>query len=83
MTDQRPDDLSFPTGEVDTTGQPLDTEQVMPPQQVPMDDAAGGPQADDDTFEDDGGADSDIAGKDQDDLDAEDLEGDTRQPGVE
>jgi len=79
VTDQR----SFPTGEVDTAGQPLATEQVMPPQQAPMNDAAGGPQTDADGFEDDDSADNDIAGKKQDDLDADDLAGDTRSPGVE
>jgi len=47
MTDRR-EDADCPTGEVDATGEPLGTEQVAPPQQAPMDDAAGGPQVDGD-----------------------------------
>ena len=43
MTDDRSD---FATDRVDASGQPLDTEQVLPPEQAPMDDAAGGPDAD-------------------------------------
>jgi hypothetical protein len=41
MTDRR----DAPTELVDATGQPLDVE-VLPPEQPPMDDAAGGPDAD-------------------------------------
>jgi len=42
MTDDR---TAFATDRVDASGQPLAGE-VSPPEQVPMDDAAGGPDAD-------------------------------------
>jgi hypothetical protein len=42
MTDNRRD---VPIERVDATGQPLDGE-VLPSEQPPMDDAAGGPDAD-------------------------------------
>lgn len=37
-----------PLGPVDTLGEPLGEEQLLPPEQAPMDPAAGGPQADPD-----------------------------------
>lgn len=43
MTDQR---TPISTGNVDATGQPLGAEQVLAPQQAPMDDDVGGPDAD-------------------------------------
>ncbi len=33
-------------GPLDESGEPEDMEQVLPPEQVPMDDAAGGPSVD-------------------------------------
>jgi len=42
MTDDR---TAFATDRVDASGQPIEGE-VMPPEQAPMDDAAGGPDAD-------------------------------------
>lgn len=51
MTDQQPQDAPFP-GADDAN---VEAEHVMPPEQAPMDDAAGGPQAEDGDvpFEDD------------------------------
>ena len=46
MTDDRGAAGDYPVGPVDASGEPLGDEQVLPPEQVPMDDAAGGPQAD-------------------------------------
>lgn len=44
-----PDD--YPTGPADATGEPADLEQVLAPQQAPMDPAAGGPDVADETIE--------------------------------
>ena len=48
MTDEPRNDVrsDFGTDRVDASGQPLDVDEVAPPEQAPMDDAAGGPQAD-------------------------------------
>ena len=43
MTDDRSE---FATDRVDASGQPLDVAQVVPPEQAPKDEAAGGPDAD-------------------------------------
>lgn len=52
MTDER-QNASAPDP-VDASGQPIDPEQVIPPEQPPMDDASGGPTVDpdDDTIDD-------------------------------
>ena len=52
MSDDRtqgdlPIDPDLPIGNVDASGEPLDVDQLIHPEQPPMDDAAGGPQADD------------------------------------
>lgn len=43
MTDPR---TETPIGPIDASGQPLDVERIIPPEQPPMDDAAG-PQTED------------------------------------
>jgi hypothetical protein len=48
MTDDRQQAADYPVGPVDASGEPLGEEQVLPPEQPPMDDAAGGPQAESD-----------------------------------
>ena len=58
MSDTRnPEDLTpdnLPVGAVDASGQPIDLAGVLPAEQPPMDDAAGGPDVDvDDTSTDD------------------------------
>jgi hypothetical protein len=45
MTDDREQAAEYPVGPVDASGEPLGEEQLIPPEQPPMDDAAGGPQA--------------------------------------
>ena len=48
MTDRAPEAADYPIGPIDISGEPVGEEQVLPPEQPPMDDAAGGPQADPD-----------------------------------
>ena len=45
------DPQDYPTGPVDASGEPIDLEQVLPPEQPPMDDAAGGPDVADETID--------------------------------
>lgn len=49
MTDDRNQD--YPTGPAEVTGEPADLEQVLAPQQAPMDPAAGGPDVEEETIE--------------------------------
>lgn len=58
MTEDRAAAADFPVGPVDASGEPLGMEQVLPPEQPPMDDASGGPQADPDEDRDPGTADT-------------------------
>jgi len=46
MTDQRSDDANLPDGTPSLDGDGVANDAIADAQQVPMDDAAGGPQAD-------------------------------------